>query len=62
MLQKTLTIMKSTLSQQIRQLEDELDILLFNRIGKRVMLTVAGEIFSEYALQSINKTNQGYCS
>lgn len=56
---KTLNISQSTLSQQIKQLEEELDILLFNRIGKRIILTEAGEMFSEYALQSINKANQG---
>ncbi|MBT1688488.1 LysR family transcriptional regulator [Dawidia soli] len=56
---KALNISQSTLSQQIKQLEEELDILLFNRIGKRIILTEAGEMFSEYALQSINKANQG---
>jgi LysR family cyn operon transcriptional activator len=56
---KILNISQSTLSQQIKQLEEELDILLFNRIGKRIILTEAGEMFSEYALQSINKANQG---
>lgn len=54
-----LNISQSTLSQQIKQLEDELDIQLFNRIGKRIILTEAGEMFSEYASQSINKANQG---
>lgn len=56
---KALNISQSTLSQQIKQLEEELDISLFNRIGKRIILTEAGEMFSEYALQSINKANQG---
>jgi LysR family transcriptional regulator, cyn operon transcriptional activator len=56
---KSLNISQSTLSQQIKQLEEELDILLFNRIGKRIILTEAGEMFSEYALQSIDKANQG---
>jgi LysR family transcriptional regulator, cyn operon transcriptional activator len=56
---KTLNITQSTLSQQIKQLEDELDIQLFNRIGKRIILTEAGELFSEYASQSINRANQG---
>jgi LysR family cyn operon transcriptional activator len=56
---KILNISQSTLSQQIKQLEDELDVLLFNRIGKRIVLTEAGEMFSDYALQSINKANQG---
>lgn len=56
---KILNISQSTLSQQIKQLENELDVPLFNRIGKRVLLTEAGELFSEYALQSLNKANQG---
>src|SRR6186713_908550 len=56
---KSLNISQSTLSQQIKQLEDELDIQLFNRIGKRIILTEAGEMFSAYALQSINNANQG---
>lgn len=56
---KVLNISQSTLSQQIKQLEEELDALLFNRIGKRIILTEAGEMFSEYALQSINRANQG---
>jgi len=56
---KTLNISQSTLSQQIKQLENELDVPLFNRIGKRIILTEAGEMFSEYALQSLNKANEG---
>lgn len=56
---KVLNISQSTLSQQIKQLEDELNVPLFNRIGKRITLTEAGEIFSEYALQSINRANEG---
>jgi len=54
-----LNISQSTLSQQIKQLEDELNVPLFNRIGKRVTLTEAGDLFSDYALQSINKANEG---
>lgn len=56
---KILNISQSTLSQQIKQLEDELGVLLFNRIGKRIIPTEAAEMFSEYALQSIDKANQG---
>ena len=56
---RSLNISQSTLSQQIKQLEEELDVLLFNRIGKRIILTEAGEMFSQYALQSIDKANQG---
>lgn len=56
---KILNISQSTLSQQIKQLESELDVLLFNRIGKRIILTEAGEMFSAYASQAINSANQG---
>jgi LysR family cyn operon transcriptional activator len=56
---KALNISQSTLSQQIKQLEDELNVPLFNRIGKRITLTEAGNLFSEYALQSINRANEG---
>ena len=56
---RALNISQSTLSQQIKQLEDELNVPLFNRIGKRITLTEAGQLFSEYALQSINRANEG---
>ncbi|WP_209401417.1 LysR family transcriptional regulator [Pseudozobellia sp. WGM2] len=56
---KMLNISQSTLSQQIKQLETELDVPLFDRIGKRVLLTEAGKMFSVYALESINKANEG---
>ena len=56
---RALKISQSTLSQQIKQLEDELNVPLFNRIGKRITLTEAGNLFSEYALQSINRANEG---
>lgn len=42
---RALFISQSTLSQQIKQLEDELDVLLFDRIGKRVVPTEAGLAF-----------------
>ncbi|WP_326983975.1 LysR substrate-binding domain-containing protein [Chryseobacterium sp. MYb264] len=54
-----LFISQSTLSQQIKQLEEELGILLFNRIGKRIILTEAGEIFSRYAEKSLLKSQEG---
>ena len=50
---KSLFISQSTLSQQIKQLEDELEILLFDRIGKTVRLTEAGKLFLPYARQAI---------
>jgi len=56
---KALHITQSTLSQQIKQLEIELDTLLFNRVGKRITLTEAGELFAVYAQQSVKKSEEG---
>ncbi|WP_293304287.1 LysR substrate-binding domain-containing protein [Pedobacter sp. UBA5917] len=55
-----LFISQSTLSQQIKQLEDELGTPLFNRIGKHIYTTEAGNLFYSYALQCLNKANDGY--
>ncbi|MBK1896278.1 LysR substrate-binding domain-containing protein [Chryseobacterium paridis] len=54
-----LYISQSTLSQQIKQLEDELESPLFNRIGKRITLTEAGEVFAKYAQKSLLKSQEG---
>src|SRR5579875_1715362 len=39
------------ISAQIRQLEQELNTTLFERLGTRISLTVAGRIFAEHAEQ-----------
>lgn len=44
-------VTQSTLSQQIKQLEEELGMLLFDRIGKHVHLTEAGTVFLDHARQ-----------
>lgn len=54
-----LFITQSTLSQQIKQLEGELGILLFNRIAKRVRLTEAGSIFLPYAQRTAKDAEDG---
>lgn len=56
---RTLHISQSTLSQQIKQLEDELDVLLFDRIGKRIVPTEAGEAFLPYAIRAIHDAEDG---
>ncbi len=40
---------QSSVSAQIRALEDELEVKLFDRIGRRVFLTIAGEKLVQYA-------------
>ena len=44
-------ISQPTLSQQVRALEDELNIPLFDRIGKRIAITEAGYILLEQSKQ-----------
>ena len=50
---KALYITQSTLSQQIKQLEDELDMALFFRNNHKVTLTEAGETFLEGAKKTL---------
>ncbi|BBI34114.1 LysR family transcriptional regulator [Cohnella abietis] len=47
-------IAQPTLSQQIRALEDELDVPLFDRVGKKIILTQAGALLLEYSTQMIH--------
>lgn len=51
-------ITQSTLSQQIKQLEEELGLPLFNRIGKHVQLTEAGREFYTHAQQILNQVTK----
>ncbi len=44
-------VTQSTLSQQIKQLEEELGMQLFDRIGKQIRLTEAGKVFLDHAQQ-----------
>ncbi|MEC5144309.1 LysR substrate-binding domain-containing protein [Chitinophaga sp. 212800010-3] len=54
-----LYITQSTLSQQIKQLENELGMLLFDRIGKHVQLTEAGRVFLQHARQILLDVDKG---
>src|SRR5690242_9336502 len=42
------------ISAQVRQLEQELNTTLFERLGTRIALTAAGKIFAEYAEQILD--------
>ncbi|WP_268603244.1 LysR family transcriptional regulator, partial [Escherichia coli] len=46
---EALHVSQPTLSQQIKQLEDALGAPLFDRSGRRVQLTDAGEAWMRYA-------------
>ncbi|MER3405049.1 MAG: hypothetical protein C4289_07695 [Chloroflexota bacterium] len=50
-----LFISQPALSQQIRQLEEEVGVPLFDRIGKRVRPTAAGELLLGYAQRVLHE-------
>ncbi|GAA4310652.1 transcriptional regulator CynR [Mucilaginibacter gynuensis] len=52
-------ITQSTLSQQIKQLEEELGMLLFDRVGKHVRITEAGNTFLPHARKILNEVQKG---
>ena len=52
-------VTQSTLSHQIRQLEEELGTPLFERVAKRVTLTEAGETFLAYATRALQEVDLG---
>ena len=55
---KALDYSQSTISFQIKQLENELDCLLFERIGHTIVLTKRGEELLAYARQISQLTNE----
>jgi LysR family transcriptional regulator, cyn operon transcriptional activator len=56
---KRLHISQPTVSQQIRELEEELGAELFERRGRGVQLTAAGELFRTYASRAIEDVAAG---
>lgn len=52
-------VTQSTLSHQIRQLEDELGCLLFERENRKVTMTRAGEVFLERARNALLEVDEG---
>src|SRR5262245_21492019 len=44
-----LNVTQPTLSHQIRELEGQLNLVLFDRVGRRVKLTAAGEMLLPHA-------------
>jgi len=51
---EALNYAQSTVSVQIRDLEEELGVKLFDRLGKRIVLTDAGELMFQYAQKMLD--------
>src|SRR5512142_1471376 len=45
---------QSTVSEQLKLLEADLNVRLFNRVGKQMILTTAGEMLLQYAQKMLN--------
>lgn len=56
---EALLVSQPTLSQQIKDLEAELGVSLFERTGRRARLTQAGKLFQEYAHRAIGVIEEG---
>lgn len=56
---KDLFITQSTLSQSIKQLEEELGTPLFDRIGKKIYITETGRSFLKYAHNALEEIHAG---
>jgi LysR family transcriptional regulator, cyn operon transcriptional activator len=52
-------VTQSTLSHQIRQLEEQIGQVLFDRIGKKVVTTEAGQLFLAYATRALKEVDAG---
>jgi LysR family hydrogen peroxide-inducible transcriptional activator len=52
-------VTQPTLSQQLKKLEDELGLLLFERAAKGARLTPAGQKFLPYAVQVLDSLEKG---
>jgi len=52
-------VTQSTLSHQIRQLEEEIGQTLFHRAGGRVLMTEAGQLFLAFAKRALSEVDHG---
>lgn len=59
---ETLYLAQPTLTGHIQALESELETVLFNRAGKKVTLTEAGQILFNHAINILNLREQSYYS
>ncbi len=56
---EALYVSQPTLSQQIKQLEDLLEVQLLDRSGRTVRLTAAGEVYLQHAQRALVELNAG---
>lgn len=56
---QTLHVTQSTLSHQLRQLEEELGTPLFDRVGRQIQLTEAGRMFTRFASRALRDIEDG---
>lgn len=49
-----LHLRQSSVSYQVKELEEALDVVLLDRLGKRVVVTEAGKVLYDYARQMLN--------
>lgn len=56
---QNLFVTQSTLSHGLRQLEQELGVSLFDRLGRGLKLSQAGEAFRAYALRALKEVEAG---
>ncbi len=56
---KALYISQPSVSQAIQELEDELGVKMFDRIGKRLSLTYEGEVYLNYVRRVLNLYDEG---
>lgn len=56
---QNLFVTQSTLSHGLRQLEQELDVALFDRLGRGLKLSQAGAQFRDYALRALKELEAG---
>lgn len=54
---KKLHLSQSALSHQLRDLEEELNVSVFNRVNKKLLLTQAGQIILESSKNILNELN-----
>ncbi|ALF59627.1 transcriptional regulator CynR [Psychrobacter urativorans] len=55
----SLYVSQPALSQQIKQLEETLGTILFDRSGRTVKLTDAGEVYAHYAQKALQDLEEG---